>query len=319
MEKKINCVKNNNYNVFYYDNEWQEPVITEKMCFDLFKNNENVPFHYFAFPWATLVDNKWKKDKSLHSLLENANVDNNCEYFTVIQHIHFKNYIDFFLKLKIKYIFSPHADIYCKELEEQHDIKIIPLSLYPSQNCKECIIPIKDRIFLTNFVGQYDPKCYISDIRVKIFELFKNYEDCYIVKRKEWHYQQVVYSGKQTNPEYELEYKDLLMKSVFTLCPSGSGPNSIRIWESLSFGSVPVILADTLVLPNIKDDWNNYVIIWKEKDIEELYDYLTYLKTNDIEKIERMSKKCIELYNEYFCEEMMTRTIKEYFAEMKFT
>ena len=44
----------------------------------------------------------------------------------------------------------------------------------------------------------------------------------------------------------------LLLNSKYTLCPSGSGPNSIRLWESLACGSIPIILSDTLDLPSHK-------------------------------------------------------------------
>jgi predicted transcriptional regulator len=37
-----------------------------------------------------------------------------------------------------------------------------------------------------------------------------------------------------------------MQETVFCLCPSGSGPNSIRLWEAIEFGCVPVILSDTL-------------------------------------------------------------------------
>ena len=38
--------------------------------------------------------------------------------------------------------------------------------------------------------------------------------------------------------------------SKYTLCPSGSGPNSIRLWEALAVGSLPIVLSDNLDLPN---------------------------------------------------------------------
>ena len=33
-------------------------------------------------------------------------------------------------------------------------------------------------------------------------------------------------------------------------CQNGSGPNSIRLWESMACGAIPVILSDMLDLPN---------------------------------------------------------------------
>jgi hypothetical protein len=50
-------------------------------------------------------------------------------------------------------------------------------------------------------------------------------------------------------------YVQALRTSVFALCPSGAGPNSIRLWEALGFGAIPVILADTLHLPGDAELW----------------------------------------------------------------
>jgi hypothetical protein len=58
-----------------------------------------------------------------------------------------------------------------------------------------------------------------------------------------------------------LQTKLLLLDSRFTLCPSGSGPNYIRLWESLACGCIPVLLADTLDLPNHKL-WDESIVFY---------------------------------------------------------
>ena len=50
-------------------------------------------------------------------------------------------------------------------------------------------------------------------------------------------------------------YVNTLQLSVFALCPSGSGPNPIRLWEALGYGAIPVILADHLWLPCDAELW----------------------------------------------------------------
>lgn len=45
-------------------------------------------------------------------------------------------------------------------------------------------------------------------------------------------------------------YIDVLARSVFTLCPPGSGTSSYRLFEAMRAGSVPVIISDNLVLPD---------------------------------------------------------------------
>ena len=52
-----------------------------------------------------------------------------------------------------------------------------------------------------------------------------------------------------------------LQQSVFALCPSGSGPNSIRLWEALGYGAIPVILADTLALPGDP-------VLWRQASVQ---------------------------------------------------
>ena len=34
-------------------------------------------------------------------------------------------------------------------------------------------------------------------------------------------------------------YANTLQRNVFALCPSGSGPNAIRLWEALGYGAHP--------------------------------------------------------------------------------
>ena len=120
----------------------------------------------------------------------------------------------------------------------------------------------------------------------------------------------MVYKGESgTNDALEKEYKMTLAQSKFSLCPSGTGPNSIRIWESMSYGSIPVILADTLVMPTIRTmAWTDAVIFWKESDIAGLYNYL---KSITVKEMEEKSKACITLFETYFSDDSISRVMVE--------
>ena len=62
------------------------------------------------------------------------------------------------------------------------------------------------------------------------------------------------------------------------MCPSGSGPNSIRFWESLAVGSIPVLLSDSLELPKHKL-WDDVIIRIKEKNFKNIEkNYYQYIK-----------------------------------------
>jgi hypothetical protein len=299
----------NGFNIYYYDSEWQKPVITEENVFKLFMKNENLPNNYLAFPWANMID----RIGNLYDKIKDVKInDSTC--FTVVQHISFRNFLELFSKIGITHIFSPHRSTGDGQLEKDYNINIIPFSLFPVQSNQENIININERKYLSSFIGQYNKRYYLTDIRQKIFDIFSNFKDNYIVRRKEWHYDGMVYRNKKdTNKTNEEEYKDVLRESKFSLCPSGSGPNSIRIWESMSYGSIPVILADTLVLPEIQNvDWNDYFIIWKENSIDKLYDYLINFQKD---KLEEMSNKNIQLYNKFFSFDNMEKIILEYYKK----
>ena len=214
--------------------------------------------------------------------------------------------------MNIRYVFSPHCTLADREEARKFGITLFGFPLYAAvkRGMDESLIPMQSRQFLTSFIGQYDIKCYLTEIRLKIFDLFAPYADCLIKRRGEWHFQGMVYKGQSgTSLELEDEYKMALAHSKFSLCPSGSGPNSIRIWESMSYGSIPVILADTLVMPTIRTmPWTDAVIFWKESDIAGLYEYL---KAITVEEMEAKSKACLTLFDEYLCDESFCRVMFE--------
>jgi len=71
------------------------------------------------------------------------------------------------------------------------------------------------------------------------------------------------YSEKSKTEEYKQaiqlqreRYQDVLARSKFILCPRGMGASSIRLYETLSAGRVPVIVSDEWV-PSPAPDWNS--------------------------------------------------------------
>lgn len=300
----------NGFNMYYYNDNWQFPVITEYNTFKLFYEHCNIPDNYFAFPWATLIDKKYKKLNDL--VLKFKIKEPSC--FTVMQSIHFRKYLDIIKSIGITCVFTPHKIETDDFYEKKYNIKIIPYSLFPIFSYKKSkCIPINTRPYLSSFIGQWT-KFYISNIRIKIFDIFNDKNRCKIIRRHDWHFNDIVFKNKNiTNKIYEDEYISTLENSKFSLCPSGSGPNSIRIWESMSYGTIPIILSDKFILPIYKDiDWNDYFIIWKENNIHKLYEYLIEFE-KDTKKMERMSKNNILLFNCFFSEYKMINTILEYY------
>jgi len=61
---------------------------------------------------------------------------------------------------------------------------------------------------------------------------------------------------------------------VFSLCPAGAGPNSLRLWEALAVGAVPVLLGVQPMLPKGGSlpaiDWDRIVLRVPDDEISSL-------------------------------------------------
>ena len=153
-------------------------------------------------------------------------------------------------EIGIDCIFTPRASYTCSEL---NGIKIISYPYYPVNG----IEPDQQKDILYSFVGQLTS----HPVRRKLATL--NRPPLGIVKN----------SRKWFAPQSLDDFKNLLAKSRFSLCPRGYAPNSIRFWESLQAGSIPVLIADTARLPE-GFEWDTCCIRIPEKDIAKIPDIL---------------------------------------------
>ncbi len=306
-----------NPNCIVFDEGWQYPAITEKHAsMQMLKIDNDLPYQFIGFPWATLIDFKNRaKEQDVEAYLEKLNTcpaNVSTRKITVSQHISTLKRLDFFKSIGITDIFCAHATV-DKYLVD--GIRIHAFPLYPVQTPNLNALNEKRslslaREFLFSFVGTYPEKGYISDIRKKIFDNFVD-EAGKIIRRKEWHYEQIVYKKQiggtdldeatqiEKNSQ-EKEYKDILLNSTFSLCPSGSGPNSIRLWESLGALSIPVIFSNNLRLPGDQALWNKAAIILREDDEkpELIIDELKRIAYDSSRLIE-MRSACMELWTRY--------------------
>ena len=282
---------------------WQYPVITEKTFYLQNKEHEN----FFGFPWATIIDKRY--DLNIIFKLIKPYMRENVQYYTCCQHISFRKLIPLFKLLNIYTVYTPHKILFEDKLS---DIQLNPCPLYavniedPSRNevFSKCEPMNLKRKILYSFQGAYHPSWYLTDIRKRIFEM-NHPDNCYVNHIGNWHFDNVVYNKLQ-NSEYALnesdsdkertvKYNRLLLDSRYSLCPSGSGPNSIRFWESLAVGSIPILLADTLELPS-HELWDKAIVRIPENKLEELQ---TILDSISEEKEHEMRKNCMILYEYY--------------------
>jgi hypothetical protein len=64
-------------------------------------------------------------------------------------------------------------------------------------------------------------------------------------------------------------YRDVMVRSKFVVCPRGYAPSSMRLFEALEAGAVPVILSDRLLLPE-GPDWERFAVRLPERAVSQL-------------------------------------------------
>ena len=245
---------------FPYD--WQRPAKTEEWVYEtlISKGVNSHLVEFIAFPWATLIDlidyNQITQAEKLLLTLNELPAKKTLIRATACQHIKLELIENLLKKLNITDIYWAHKTINRSKIET---IRLHPMALYPVTFYKYNSTPPKEyseRKYKFSFIGAYNKNGYMSNIREKIFSL-KGFDNTYIKKRDEWHFQNDVYTNQilgKVTPEaaqfaqqnYELEYVHTMMETVYSLCPSGAGPNTIRYWESLSFGCIPVCFSENL-------------------------------------------------------------------------
>jgi len=290
---------------------WQYPVITEKTFFEQNKHNYN----YFAIPWATILDKRYNLNVIAKLLTSFKIITPSAKVYSCCQHISFRRLIPLFKYLGIQVVYTPHKIIGEDNIQ---GVEIIACPLYAvniedesrNKEYKNVNLTKIERPYLLSFIGGYQERDYLTNIRKRIFDIGKTWEknnikDVVIINTGEWHFNKDVYGGKQ-NANGELmeddhhkkntsKYNEYMLKSIFSLCPSGSGPNSIRLWESLGAGSIPIVLADTLDLPK-HELMEKSVIRVKESDLDTLYERL---KNISDEEIKERRVNCLKLYKHF--------------------
>lgn len=300
-------------NIISYPFHWQVPAKTEKAAYEsVIKVEKRADFEYVGFPWATLIDGL-RGDarttaellKALGDVIEVGRTDG-VRRVTVAQHIHASRFIELFKSCGITDVFWSHAT---HELLSLDGIRFHAFPLFPAQTPeRQPGALISKRKYLANFIGAYNPHVYLTNVREAIFEDESKYSDVLIIKRDAWHFDRAVYEeqigGRSAQADrlaveekHADEYLQAIEDSWFTLCPSGSGPNSIRIFESLCIGSIPIILTQSLRLPGSENLWKSAALI--EDDSVEGYNRAVAIARNTtIEHRKEMLRAGVKLLSQ---------------------
>jgi hypothetical protein len=309
---------------------WQFPCRTEQAAWDRHRALKSPPVQdgvasvYLGLPWATWIDCRHDAEQDLAALQPRlaalrAEVSNrgwSLRLHTVCQHIHWRRLLPLWRQLGVTDLWLSHAP---PEGDDQHGMRIGSWPLFavnvetPDRRLGlKSGKPAAERSVFASYRGGWMPH-YRSLVRLEIEARFRGRDGWVIENTGTWHFNDVVYghqvAGKtlsEVNERKEdvFRYNRLLSDSVFSLCPGGSGPNTLRLWESLALGSIPVVLSDGYRPPpvNLPSDagdgpppaWDEAVITHPEDDLATLEARLAALPA---EARQRMHVSGMRLYD----------------------
>ena len=302
---------------------WQYPCATEKQAYenhlsmvhgehiDLELNTINI---YVPLPWATYIDRKnFPKVylQKITTLLKHyksmaLQAGLTLKVHSVCQHIHWIRILDAAKDLGITNLHLSHKDSKSEKKQIElgyyfslHGWPLIAVN-YVTPDRKEGMErkPVKEKKLLASFIGAHMPH-YIDDSRLRIFEAARlsGRDDVLVDLGNEWHFNKVVYEEQvlskeitsqhiDENHKKTFRYNTILSDSIFSLCPIGAGPNTLRLWESIAVGSIPVVFSNDLAVfkdSDIGSELLENIIIWNSKLDNSLFDFLSNIDEADLE------------------------------------
>jgi len=311
VEHTKNIMNEKKHLIEYIPEDWQSPAITEKFAFLSHQIDLKTDNYYFAFPWASLIDNFLRGRISIDfykdSIKEKIScLDSNKKIHTVCQHIFWKELIKLWEDVGITDIHLSHCTDSSQKATNKivlHSWPLLAVNYELKDRCKKLLLkPYNKKKYLLSFVGSY-MSFHRSDIRLKIKKVLEKTpnEKIYLKYYDEWHYQKIVYEPdsfvKEDDDIKTFNYNEVISESVFSLCPEGTGPNSLRLWESMAVGSIPVLFENDWIPPEIEGlGWSDFSIKIKNEEICDIYEKLSNIP-DDV--LQSMQFNCLNAYNQF--------------------
>ncbi|HMO45608.1 MAG TPA: exostosin family protein [Rubrivivax sp.] len=319
---------------------WQFPCRTEAAAFDAHARLDCAgaspgEMHcYLGLPWATWLD-KQRVDAGqaqLEPVLQIAGVRLSglrhalaalgvgLRVHTVCQHIRARDLFSLWRRLGVTDLWWSHATAGDLRAPGPAGLGIHPWSLYAvnveDPLRRDGLTPGRDpaeRSILASFAGVHLAH-YLSDVRLRLRGLAAEPGFEIRVTEDRWHFEHVVYEhqvqGRALAPAREAEasvagYNRMLSDSVFALCPAGAGPNSLRLWEALAAGAIPVLLGPPPALPQGGSlpgiTWDDIVLTVPDAALGELPRRLRSLGIGELRRRQRLGLQAYRLVQSQCC------------------
>jgi len=102
-----------------------------------------------------------------------------------------------------------------------------------------------------------------------------------------------------------------MKNNIFILAPRGAGNWSLRLYETMAYGRIPVLpLTDTVLPFEDKIDWNNTIIMGNT--LQELQNKMLEWYNKGEEFIKNKQKLCRQVWNDYLSMEGFSKHFTDY-------
>jgi hypothetical protein len=257
------------------DLPWQRPNNTEGVAWERLRSwPGRTEAIYLPFPWASWIDAVQRglrpPEPPLRGGMPAGPVASVCQHIDALDHLNSLR------SAGITDLFWSHAT---RAETQRAGLRLHPFPLLPvrclSHPPPPAPIPSARRPLLYCFQGFQPAGDGRSEVRRWLLQLPPR-PDALMEERGEWHFEQQVYReqvhGQSPDPVRHQRlaadassYVAALRGSCFALCPAGAGPNSIRLWEALGYGAIPVILSESLRLPGDGALWEQAALFVPER------------------------------------------------------
>lgn len=289
---------------------WQYPAVTEGAAFERHRTLSNATCRgrlvhtYLGLPWATWIDLENRHgappvDSTRERFMQRVRIGGyrralrqigfDLRVHTVCQHVYWRQFIPVWQEIGVTDVWLSHAPPDCADPRAAGaGLRLHPWRLFAvnwederrREGLRRNVDP-ESKPLLASFIGAH-ADFYPSDVRLRLRAL-EGEPGFHIEISHRWHFEDEVYThqilGQALSPQSDAKartrrYNEVLSDSRFALCPSGTGPNTLRLWEALAVGSVPVLLGDMPEMPrggSLPDiDWDAIVVRVPEHQIPRL-------------------------------------------------
>jgi len=195
-----------------------------------------------------------------------------------------------------------HITDYSDPLDIPKSVIYFRTSLYKSkQKHNEFILPYiwepinnESNIYLSKttkpIVGFCGQVLRTRQLTLDTFAYNQNFTTNYLIRSQFW-------GGKPNDTILIEEFKQNILSSHFTICDRGNGNFSMRFYQVLSAGRIPVFIDSDMSLP-FEDEipWSTITVSAKTP-LELIRKTKQFYESNDIEAAQ---KKCKHIYDNYF-------------------